>query len=436
MTNSVTITLPSTEKSLFIPLHLGSDSDDSSYGKKYASNGITSNGHSRHQASTSIPSAEKLKDNNIFFGLVILIWYFVSVGHNLLNKRLLEKDVFPFPFTLTLLQLTSITLYSYVYIKFVTNNEKHVVTSIQEVVSSRRNRNLIIFLSLGKFLTLVFSHLSLSQVPLAFTHTVKGSLPLFVVFLSRVFLRQKHSQNVYLSLVPIVIGVALVSYNPSHHSSALSLGIIFAFVSTLNLALLNVFSKKLLSTTFSAISLLHLLTKFSLLIFVPFYILFSISHRSELISWSYLTVNLPFLLILDGILSFSQNILAFSLLSMCSPLTYSIANCSKRVAIISLSFVFFSTQNLTSQSMLGIGISLFGIFAYNMAKHAEKYSKQSDLPLHDNSNQSSYQSKVYMNGNGSSSNGFLQTRNGVNGVNGRDEFIDFDRHSIGSFYNV
>lgn len=109
--------------------------------------------------------------DTVFFILIILVWYSVSVGHNLLNKRLLEGDLFPFPFTLTLLQLSAITVYSFIYISYFSTSEKHVIVGVREVLSYRRNRNLIIFLSLGKFLTLVFSHLSLSQVPLAFTHT-------------------------------------------------------------------------------------------------------------------------------------------------------------------------------------------------------------------------------------------------------------------------
>lgn len=133
---------------------------------------------------------------------------------------------------------------------------------------------------------------------------MKGSLPLFVVVLSRVFLRTTHTRAVYLSLAPIVVGVSLVSFQSPTRNPHLFMGIVFAFASTLNLALLNVFSKKLLSTTFSAISLLHLLTKFSLLIFVPFYVFFSMTHRQELISWSYMTPQLPFILLLDGALSF------------------------------------------------------------------------------------------------------------------------------------
>lgn len=241
-------------------------------------------------------------------------------------------------------------------------------------------------------------------------------------------------------------------HSPKQHPN-LSFGIIFAFLSTLNLALLNVFSKKLLSTTFSAISLLNILTKFSLLIFVPFYVgslLFT--HRHELVSWNHVTFQLPFILLLDGFMSFSQNILAFYLLSLCSPLTYSIANCSKRVAIISLSFVFFSVHHLTPVSLSGIIISLVGIFCYNLAKHREKQT----LSHRDQSSASLVENEYHSGGDFKSHNGhhlgdhhlknsYNPLLHPVNSVNGFTQInsnghspngIDFDRHSLGSFYNV
>lgn len=232
----------------------------------------------------------------------------------------------------------------------------------------------------------------------------------------------------------------------------LSFGIIFAFLSTLNLALLNVFSKKLLSTTFSAISLLNILTKCSLTIFIPFYISSLVfTHRHELVSWNHLTLQLPFILLLDGFMSFSQNILAFYLLSLCSPLTYSIANCSKRVAIISLSFVFFSVHHLTPISLSGIIISLIGIFCYNLAKHREKQYASNDESSNVTNSNDDYNTnsigdgdfKSYHNGhyNQNSYNPLLHPVNSVNGMqtynqNGHSNGIDFDRHSLGSFYNV
>lgn len=200
----------------------------------------------------------------------------------------------------------------------------------------------------------------------------------------------------------------------------MSWGIIFAFVSTFNLALLNVFSKKLLTTSFSAISLLHLITKISFTIFVPFYFCLSILHSPEPLSLSFFTPTLPLILLLDGFMSFSQNILAFTLLSMCSPLTYSIANSSKRVAIISLSFLFFSMNNISTTSIVGIVISLFGILCYNFAKHREKISQNDSKSYPD-------QSPILTNGSSSSSNSLM---------NGHSRQASFDQYSIGSFYNV
>lgn len=233
--------------------------------------------------------------------------------------------------------------------------------------------------------------------------------------------------QVYLSLIPIVVGIGLASVHSPSKDPNISWGIIFAFVSTFNLALLNVFSKKLLTTSFSAISLLHLITKLSLTIFVPFYICVSIFHSPEPLSFSFLTPVLPFILLLDGFMSFSQNILAFTLLSMCSPLTYSIANCSKRVAIISLSFVFFSMNNISTTSIVGIVISLFGILCYNFAKHQEKKS-QNDAASKSFADQT----------NGKLMNGStISPSPSANSLmNGHSRQASFDQYSIGSFYNV
>jgi len=166
----------------------------------------------------------------------------------------------------------------------------------------------------------------------------------------------------------------------SNHDWNFTYGIVFAILSTMNLALLNVFSKKLLTNSYTAISLLHLLTKCSLVMFLPFFVCSTIlNHRDIGVKWPTINFNLIVLLLMDGMMSFGQNLIAFTLLSLCTPLTYSIANCSKRVAIISVSFVFLSAQNVSPTSMFGIFLSLFGIFCYNLAKHAEKYMSKSKV---------------------------------------------------------
>lgn len=171
MTHSITLTLPSSSSRspLLTPHHHHHAAVSGTHSKDHRNDSSNKNSINIH--SSSRRSWQEFEQSTLFFVILIIIWYSVSVGHNLLNKRLLEGDLFPFPFTLTLLQLGSITGYSYIYVKYFTSNDKHAIVSMKEVLSVRRNRTLVLCLSSIKFLTLVFSHLSLSQVPLAFTHT-------------------------------------------------------------------------------------------------------------------------------------------------------------------------------------------------------------------------------------------------------------------------
>lgn len=248
MTQSITVAIEPPEKKLHatvqLPLHNYGAGNNVLF-EAAGQNGLSKNGLAAATAG-SLVSAQSTS-NLLFIGL-LLVWYSLSVGHNILNKRLLDADLFPFPFTLTLLQLAAITLYSYVYIRWSSGRHasygllessqdinRHVVVPISDVLAKKRNRTLIVALSLGKFMSLVFSHLSLYQVPLAFTHTgqsnvrsvlagrlrdllsfaVKGGLPLFVVFFSRLFLKTKHSTAIYLSLIPVVVGISMASLNSS-----------------------------------------------------------------------------------------------------------------------------------------------------------------------------------------------------------------------------
>lgn len=164
MTHSITLTIPVSSTSQY-----DKQLRDNEYSSKIFINGSRKQVGPGDEKSAS--SRDSASTSTVVFVAILFVWYSLSVGHNMLNKRLLEPDLFPYPFTLTLVQLSFITLYSHLYLQYVAKDEKHVLVSMKEVIKTRRNRRLIFLLSLGKFLTLVFSHLSLSHVPLAFTHT-------------------------------------------------------------------------------------------------------------------------------------------------------------------------------------------------------------------------------------------------------------------------
>lgn len=65
-----------------------------------------------------------------------------------------------------------------------------------------------------------------------------------------------------------------------------------------------------------------------------------------------------------------QNIMAFSVLSGVSPLTYSIMNTLKRLFVIAISIVWFGNP-ITATNAIGICVAISGVMLYNRAKQAD-----------------------------------------------------------------
>lgn len=120
-------------------------------------------------------------------GLCIL-WYITSAANNIFGKLLLQS--FAYPTTVTLFQFLSITLFSMPSLRYLPS-ARHVPH-----ISWGYYFKLIIPLAFGKFLASVSSHFSLWAVPVSYAHTVKASMPLFVVFLSRIILGEKQTTKV------------------------------------------------------------------------------------------------------------------------------------------------------------------------------------------------------------------------------------------------
>lgn len=203
-------------------------------------------------------------------------------------------------------------------------------------------------------------------------------MPLFTVILSQLILKERHTKWVYLSLLPIVAGVVIASFTEISFDL---IGLISALISTLGFSLQNIYSKKVLKdTSMHHLRLLHLLGRLALFMFLPIWLFVDfkvVAQPSLLFQGSYRTLAL---LLADGILNWLQNIIAFCVMAMVTPLTYSVSSAFKRIFVIGVS-LFILGNPVTGMNIVGMFLTILGVFAYNRAKlSAKKTAKYELLP--------------------------------------------------------
>ncbi|GAB1606291.1 solute carrier family 35 member E1 homolog [Argonauta hians] len=308
-------------------------------------------------------------------GLCVM-WYSSSASGNIVGKMLLTD--FPYPMTVTMVQLISITVYLTPLLRL-----KAATTSSGHSVSIPRNYyfKVIIPLAMGKFLASVSSHVSIWKVSVSYAHTVKATLPLFTVILSRILLGVKQTMCIYISLLPIIGGVIIATMTELSFDI---IGLFSALLSTMGFSLMTIFSKKcLIDTGIHHMRLLVMLARWSALCFFPVwftYDLFRIIRNIDFITSNMKLTTIVSLLLLDGFFNTLQNLIAFTVMALISPLSYAVANAMKRIVIIGASIMMLRNP-VTPINCFGMFISILGVFSYNKAKYEQNKAFDKELVL-------------------------------------------------------
>ncbi|KAJ5478567.1 hypothetical protein N7530_004076 [Penicillium desertorum] len=299
-----------------------------------------------------------------------VVWYLTSALTNTSSKSIL--NALPMPITLTMIQFAFVSFWCLllVYLSTIIPRLRQSIPVLQHGIRypSRDVISTALPLAVFQLAGHILSSMATEQIPVSLVHTIKGLSPLFTVLAYRILFRIRYARATYLSLIPLTLGVMLAC---STGVSTNFFGIFCAFGAALVFVSQNIFSKKLFNEADRAESdpqtpdggISDFIHDGAI----------SLSGKQGSLDHGALALEFVF----NGISHFAQNILAFVLLSMVSPVSYSVASLVKRVFVIVVAIIWFGSST-TSVQAFGIGLTFVGLYLYDRNSHDDVADKRAN----------------------------------------------------------
>ncbi|KAH6669916.1 triose-phosphate transporter family-domain-containing protein [Halenospora varia] len=337
--------------------------------------------------------------------ILCIIWYMSSALTNTSSKAIL--NAFPKPATLTMIQFAFVASFCF-FFSWLANifpALKNAIPSLRHGIRYPTRDVIITTLPLAAFQIggHLLSSTATAKIPVSLVHTIKGLSPLFTVFAYRLIFDIRYPIATYLSLIPLTLGVMLAC---SAEFRGNIFGILYAFLAAIIFVTQNIFSKRLFNEAAAAeasglstnqtrkLDKLNLLCYSSGLAFLltsPIWfwsegltLLADFFHDGSLDLETHPSAfdhgRLAVEFIFNGTFHFGQNIIAFILLSMVSPVTYSVASLIKRVFVVVIAIIWFQNPTTKIQG-LGIALTFFGLYLYDRTKSSKADRKAAMMDI-------------------------------------------------------
>ena len=290
------------------------------------------------------------------------LWYFFNIVFNVYNKSTL--NVFPYPWLISTLQLAATSIWMLVV----------WATGIQEKPKVSK-AFLVAVLPVAFFHMVghVSACVSFSKMAVSFTHVIKAAEPVFSVILSGPLLGATYSPAVWASLIPIVLGCSMAAMKEVSFSIS---GFNGAMISNVAMVLRNITSKKQLNDfkAVDGINLYGILGIVGLFYLAPAAVYMEGSQWAA--GWSAAVAKvgaekLYQMLFLSGVFYHLYNQVSYQALTGISPVTFSVGNSLKRVAVIVASVIYFRNP-VSPLNAAGSGLALLGAYLYTKATEKKK----------------------------------------------------------------
>lgn len=213
----------------------------------------------------------------------------------------------------------------------------------------------------------------------AFAHIVKASGPFWTVLMCSILKSETYSIPIYLSLVPTVGGVALAS---SSDVSFTWTGLVAALVSVVAQTTMAVLGKdRIKAAGIGGRRAFTVMATTCTLFVLPWQVISSVSagpaaSASPFAKFAEMETWNPLRLFGLAAIGFtSEYVLQFAFVSLVNPLTFSVADIGRRVAVIAMATVVFDKQ-LDRNGVAGIAVAVFGICCYTALNNKRTAAKK------------------------------------------------------------
>ncbi|EFN51371.1 hypothetical protein CHLNCDRAFT_28101 [Chlorella variabilis] len=280
--------------------------------------------------------------------------YAFNIAFNLLNKSTL--NIFPAPWFLATFQL--IASGAFMCTLWALRLQPVPRVSWGDI---RALAPVALFHTIGH----VSACLSFSQMAVSFAHVVKSAEPVLSVVLAQVILGEVYPYYVWLSLLPIIAGCSLAAMKEVSFAWS---GFNNAMVSNVGMVLRNIYSKKFLGQlNLDGINLFAILSIISIFYCLPCALVLEGGCPRPAACLHDLAAFIK-LLAAGGLFYHLYNQASYMVLDQgISPVTFSVGNTMKRVAVVVSSVLFFKNP-VSILNWVGSMVALLGTGLYSLAK--------------------------------------------------------------------
>ncbi|KAK3140417.1 hypothetical protein QOZ80_5AG0400680 [Eleusine coracana subsp. coracana] len=289
-------------------------------------------------------------------GFFFFLWYFLNVIFNILNKKIF--DYFPYPYFVSVNHLLVGVIYCLIGWRFGLPKRAPINSTILKQ---------LIPVAVCHAIGHVTSTVSFAAVAVSFAHTIKALEPFFNAAASQFVLGQPVPLPLWLSLLPVVIGVSVASLTELSFNWT---GFINAMISNISFTYRSIYSKKAM-TDMDSTNLYAYISIIALIVCIPPAIIIEgpqlVQHGfKDAIAKVGLTKFVSnFLLV--GLFYHLYNQVATNTLERVAPLSHAIGNVLKRVFVIGFSIIVFGNR-ITTQTGIGTSIAIAGVALYSFIK--------------------------------------------------------------------